>query len=101
VRCKRKALISSKKKGLALTSPVKIVGSGYVKGLKTLLNALCLGRFLYRFSAIFSIKTLSVFYIFSAESFCRVKMRFLNVKNPRRFLKCTLKVVFNFWGTLH
>ena len=34
-------------------------------------------------------------------TFGRVKMRFLNVKNPQRFLKCTLKVVFNFWGTLH
>ena len=35
-------------------------GSGYVIKLKTLLNALYFWRFFYRFSAIFSIKTLSV-----------------------------------------
>ena len=58
----------------------KIKCSGYVIKLKTLLNALYFWRFFHRFSAIFSVKTLSVFYVFSAESFCRVKMHFLNVK---------------------
>lgn len=40
-------------------------GSGYVKNLKTLLNALYFWRFFHRFPAIFSIKTLSVVLHFS------------------------------------
>ena len=43
------------------------ISGGYVKGVKTRLNALYFGHFLYRFFAIFSIKTHSLVLHFSSD----------------------------------